>query len=303
MDPGAALVEHARHLGVSTIAVVGTGKNVGKTVTVRAICDALAISGTSFGVTSSGRDGEAADVIDGRPKPRLHLPAGTMIATARALLPRSPVAEVIALTSERSALGPIVVACVREAGSFEIAGPSTAASLRRIIKMLVDLTGFVVIDGAVDRIAALRDGGDAVVVAVGAGSASTQAQAVDAVRALVARLRLRTVDPSVPVLHIDGVLNAATAALLIAQGERRQIVIGDPTRVAIRGHAFLTVAQALDLRCKHSLRPIACTIAPVSPERSFESRAFLRAVAEATALPAFDIYAGTSAEPGAFTAP
>jgi hypothetical protein len=61
------------------------------------------------------------------------------------------------------------------------------------------------------------------------------------------------------------------------------------------GRAFTTLAARLDLRCERPLRPIACTVAPRGAERAFEPRAFLRAVADATGLPAYDVYAGEEA--------
>jgi hypothetical protein len=43
------------------------------------------------------------------------------------------------------------------------------------------------------------------------------------------------------------------------------------------------------------LRVIATTVASIGPNRAFEPRAFAAAVAAATGLPAFDVYAGTRA--------
>jgi hypothetical protein len=147
----------------------------------------------------------------------------------------------------------------------------------------------------VDRVAALRDGGDAIVVAAGAASAPTLAHAVDDVSALVARLRIARVEPSRERLEILGALGLEEATRLATSGERRQVVVHDPTRIAFGGRAFLRLAERLDLRCERPLHPIACTIASLAVERSFEPAAFLRAVAIATGLPTFDVYAGRAA--------
>jgi hypothetical protein len=296
MDVGAALLARARAAGARSLAVVGTSKNAGKTVTVAAVCAALQREGETFGLCSIGRDGEAVDALDGSPKPRLDLREGALIATAAALLPRHPAAEIVAFSGETSALGPIVFARVRAPGRFEIAGPPQANALRRIAARFEELGAhFVLIDGAVDRIAALRDGKDAIVVATGAASAPTLAQAIDAAAALVARLRIARADPAHEMLAVEGALSLELASRLAAQNERRQVVVRDPTRIAFGGKAFLRMAERLTLRCEHPLLPVACTIASLAPERSFEPRAFLHGVARATGLPAFDVYAGAAA--------
>ncbi len=263
-------------------------------MTVAALCAALECERSRFGVCSIGRDGESIDAVDATPKPRLFLRTGTLVATAAALVPAHPAAEILDVTAERSAVGPIVIVRARAPGFFETVGPPSASGLRRIASALAERSDFVVIDGAVDRVAALRGGGDAIVVAVGA-TARTQAHAVDDVRALVARLRLPRVDPARDVLRIEGALTAERSTELARAGERRQIVVGDPTQIAFGGRAFTTLAAQLDLRCERPLNPIACAVAPRGPERAFEPRAFLRAVAAATGLPAYDVYAGAEA--------
>lgn len=290
---GESLLDLARSSGANSIAVVGTGKNVGKTVIVRTICDALSDAQTIYGLTSIGRDGEAIDVTDALAKPRLPLRPGALIATARDVLPAFPACEIVGLSRMYSAAGPIVYAAVRQRAYYEIVGPPSASGIRAAVQRLFGHgASFVVLDGAVDRIAALGGGGHAIVVATGASSASTPAQAVDEVRALVARLRTPRVDPSEPSLHVSGALIASAASALIAQGETRQVVVRDPTQIAIRGRAFLATAQRLRLRCERPLNVIAVTVASIGRGGYFEPRAFLHEVANACGLPSFDAYAG-----------
>jgi hypothetical protein len=299
MDVGSALLARAHSAGCAAIAVVGTGKNVGKTVTVTAICDALAVGGRPFGLCSIGRDGEPVDALEGFAKPRISLRAGTLFATARALLPRHPAVEIVEALEERSAVGPLVVARVHGAGSFEIAGPPSAAALRRVVARLRAAGApFVVIDGAVDRIAALRDGEDGVVVATGAAAGTSLARVVDDVRGLAALLRTPLADPAADAIAIEGALTVAMASALVRAGERRQVVVRDPTRIAL-GSAFGALAQRLDLRCRRPLHPVACTVAPLAHDRAFEPRELLEAVAAATGLPCYDVYAGAQALPAA----
>jgi hypothetical protein len=98
-------------------------------------------------------------------------------------------------------------------------------------------------------------------------------------------------------VHIEGALTAGVAAALVRAGERRQVVVRDATHVALGGRAYLALARELDLRCERELRPIACTLAPLSAERAFEPGAFLRAAASATGFPVYDVFASAGIEP------
>jgi hypothetical protein len=299
VDVGAALLTRARAIGASSLAVVGTSKNAGKSVAIAALADALAREGTAFGLATIGRDGEALDALEATSKPRFLLRPGATVATATGLVPRTPALEILSVTNERSALGAIVLARVRAPGFVEIAGPPTASALRRVVAALAARAPFVLVDGAVDRIAALRDGGDAIVVAVGAAGAPTFSHAVDDAAALVARLRLPVVGDARDAVRIDGALTASIAVAHARSGDPRPLVVADPTHVAFGGRTFLELARLLDIRCERSLAPVACTVAPMGPERQFEPRAFARAVAARTGLPTYDVYAGTVAEPDA----
>ncbi|MGH7728959.1 MAG: hypothetical protein ACREM2_09230 [Vulcanimicrobiaceae bacterium] len=275
---------------------MGTSKNAGKTVVAQALLEVLAREGARPGLASSGRDGEALDALEGTPKPRFRLHPETFVATAGALVPRSPALEIVERTDETSALGPIVIGRVRALGTLEIAGPPQAAALRRIVRRLGTLGARpVVIDGALDRLAALAGGDDAIVVAAGAASAPTLGEALDRIEALVARLRLAAFDPARAFLRIEGALTLSAASAFARADETRQIVVRDPTRIALGGRPFLALARTLDLRCERTLHPVACTVAPLGPNRAFDARAFLRGVAERTDLPTFDLYAGSAA--------
>ncbi|MBV8688803.1 MAG: hypothetical protein JOZ59_01745, partial [Candidatus Eremiobacteraeota bacterium] len=83
LNVGESLLRLCDEQGARSIAVVGTAKNVGKTVVVGTLCDALDARGTFLGVASVGRDGETIDAVDAMPKPRLRLNADTIAVTAR----------------------------------------------------------------------------------------------------------------------------------------------------------------------------------------------------------------------------
>lgn len=294
MRVGDALLDLARAGGARSLFVVGTGKNVGKTVAMRAIAQAAAARGLVAGLTSTGRDGEAVDVADSLAKPRLFLSAGSIVATARNLLPAHPASEVLDLTDWPSAAGKVVFARVKRQGFYELAGPPTASRVRECVNRFFEFgCDQAIVDGALDRVAALAGGGDAVIVSCGAAAARTADEAVDEVRALVLRLSVPAVDAARPVLRVQGALTPALAAQLAAAREERQVVVRDPTQIAMSGKAMLGVAARLDLRCERPLRVVAATVASIGRDRYFEPRTFAAAVARATGLPTFDVYAAT----------
>ena len=163
--------------------------------------------------------------------------------------------------------------------------------MREAIDALKSFAELVLVDGAVDRVAALAGGDDAVVVSCGAAAAGTMQEAVDDVRALARRLSVQAVDPERPLVHVPGALTAAAAAAAIARRERRQVVVRDPTQIALAGKSFLAAAEKLDLRCERPHRVAGVTVASIGRDRGFEPRAFARAVAAATSLPVYDVYA------------
>ena len=293
MNVGEALLHTARATGASTIAVVGTGKNVGKTTALRAMYTAALQAGLQVGLLSVGRDGEAFDAVDERNKPRLFLSPGTVIATARDVLPHSPASEILAITNAQTPAGRLIYARVMEATLYELVGPPTASAVREAIGELRERCELVLVDGAVDRVAALAGGDDAVIVACGAAAAATEEEVVEGARALVERLRIPIADERAPYLRIQGALTPGVAAQLIARDERRQIVVRDATHVALTGKVAVTALARLRVRTERPLRVAAATVASVSPERAFDPRSFAAAVARATRLPTYDVYAGT----------
>lgn len=297
MRIGDRLLELARSNGRRSVFVVGTGKNVGKTVAMRAMAQSAAAQGLNAGLTSTGRDGEAFDAADALAKPRLRLAPGTVVATARNLLPPHPASEVLDLTDWYTAAGDVVFARVRHTGFFELAGPATAAGIRACVDRFTALgCDQIIVDGALDRVAALAGGEDAVIVSTGASAAATIEEAVDDVRALVCRLALRQFDPNAPFLRLDGALTPSVAAKFLTVRDSRQIVVRDPTQIAIGGKALLSISERLNLRCERSIAVVAATVASVGRDRYFEPLTFLNAVAEATGLPVFDVYAGSAVQ-------
>ena len=282
-------LENAR----STI-VVGTAKNAGKTTTFNALRAVAARRGVALAVTSIGRDGEAVDALDAQPKPRVRLMPGTLVALPAGLVPRSPALMILDAGAE-SALGRMVFARVVLPATCEIGGPPTARAVRATIARLRELGGGpVLVDGAIDRAAALAGGDDAVIVATGAASGATVARVAAVAADTVARLTLPGRDPSrerARVVRVEGALDARDAEELLENARDATVIVDDPTRIAVRGALFAKLRDAVDLRCERPLRVVACTTSPVGRDAVLPPRELVEAVARATGLPTFDVVA------------
>jgi hypothetical protein len=182
------------------LALVGLAKNTGKTQALAALLRELEAEGRRVGVTSVGRDGEERDVIDSRiEKPRVRLPAGSLVATTDALLRASAIPyDLLEDTGVRTPLGRVLVACVRGVGAIEVAGPSAAADVRAVSDaMLAHGAEQVLIDGAVDRRAASSpEVSDGLVMATGAVLDRAVDQVVLRTRDAVELVRLPSVESS-----------------------------------------------------------------------------------------------------------
>jgi len=114
---------------------------------------------------------------------------------------------------------------------------------------------------------------------------------------VVARLQTPAYDPArdgATPLRLPAALDAGLAESLLAQAPQT-VVVGDPTRIAIRGRLFARLAEHIVLRCERALRVVACTTSPDGPSGGLDPVALVRAVARATALPVYDVLAGVRA--------
>ncbi|MEO7039046.1 MAG: hypothetical protein ABI186_03340 [Candidatus Elarobacter sp.] len=281
-----------------SVVVVGTAKNAGKTTAFNALRAVAARRGVAIAVTSIGRDGEPSDALDAEPKPRVRLAPGTIVALPAGLVPRSPAIAILE-GGAMSALGTTVFARVVLPTTCEIAGPPTARAMRATIDRLRALcAGPVFVDGAIDRVAPLAGGEDAVVIATGAASGATIARVCAVAADVVARLTLPGRDPArerARTIRIVGALDVRDAERLLGEAAGATVIVDDPTRVTIRGALFAKLCATVDLRCEHPLHVVACTTSPVGRDATLSPRALADAVAHATGLPTFDVVADLAA--------
>jgi len=228
------------------LALVGLAKNTGKTEALAALLRELAAQGRRVGVTSVGRDGEERDVIDSRiEKPRVLLPAGSLVATTDGLLRASGLPhELLEDTGVRTPLGRVVLARLEAAGAIEVAGPSAAADVRAVSDaMLAHGAEQALIDGAIDRRAASSpDVADGLVIATGAVLDNDIDEVVLQTRDAVELVRLASVDEDA---------EAGPRLRELAQGGESMLVGEDLEPAALPPRFLLTadseqVAQLLD---------------------------------------------------------
>jgi hypothetical protein len=184
--------------GAARLALVGLAKNTGKTVALTTLLAELRQQGRTVGVTSVGRDGEEHDVIDARiEKPRVALPAGSLLATTDELLRASGLPyELLSATEARTPLGQVLVVRLEGSGIVEVAGPSAAQQVRAVSDvMLHHDADQVLVDGAIDRRAASApEVCDGLVMATGAVLGSELEQVVTRTAEAVALARLPLLD-------------------------------------------------------------------------------------------------------------
>lgn len=187
--------------GVKSLAVVGTAKNVGKTVAMNYLAHELSARGLSVGLVSSGRDGETTDSFTGEPKPSVVPPEGSWVATAEGVLGEAGGLLQIADVSEKlGLLGRLVLGRVVESSPLELVGPQSARELAALVKRLQALgADIVLVDGALDRVAAANPRvTDAALLSTGASSSDNLKMIASRIAFLVwLWSRSRPTDPAV----------------------------------------------------------------------------------------------------------
>lgn len=142
--------------GIRSLAIVGTAKNVGKTVTMTYLSQELSERGLTLGLISSGRDGETIDAFTGEPKPQVVPDRGTWVATAEGVLGEAATSlEIADVLESVGVFGRIIVGRVVEPSPIELVGPQSQRELSALVKKLLAYgADMVLVDGALDRRAA-----------------------------------------------------------------------------------------------------------------------------------------------------
>jgi hypothetical protein len=155
----------------TTIAIVGTSKNAGKTVALNEFINIASKHSIRIGITSIGRDGERQDIVTFTEKPPIFVPKGTFVATAEGCLSNFNTGyEIIDVTPFQTAMGRVIICEVVEDGCVEIAGPDSNSEIKRVCGFMRDIgADRILIDGALNRKTQASPAvADAVVLSTGA---------------------------------------------------------------------------------------------------------------------------------------
>jgi hypothetical protein len=178
-DRAVRLIEALDLDRLASLAIMGLGKNAGKTTVLNHLIRTCAKAGLPrvLALTSVGRDGEDQDLVTGGMKPRIYVREGTLIATAAGSVGKSDaVLEILALTGIRTATGEVAVARARSNGYLELAGPSIARDLALCETFFrrEEADCLYIIDGALDRKSQAGGGlTEAVVLVAGMANAAS----------------------------------------------------------------------------------------------------------------------------------
>ncbi|MGB3006212.1 MAG: hypothetical protein WBC06_06870 [Chitinophagaceae bacterium] len=137
-----------------SVAITGLEKNTGKTECLNYIVEKLAFVGKKIALTSIGLDGESFDQITNSHKPEITLYEGIIFITSEKHFRQAKIdAEIIDISTQRTALGRLVIAEAKSTGKAIISGPTNTRWLKEIIdKMSVYGAHTTLVDGALSRL-------------------------------------------------------------------------------------------------------------------------------------------------------
>ncbi len=247
---------------------VGTHKNSGKTTTFLRFAQALREAGATPVLFSLGRDGEARDQFFGHEKPVVRVEPGWWFVTHEAALGDVPCALVAALPAQVDGR-PLGLFEARACGDVELWGPPAASELRATLDAVAGIPApegqrrILMVDGALDRQAALHHGPAAMVLCCKAGAFSGPA-------ALGSHLALRRrlfdaprATPPLPRAHVsdgqgeppttgegvvvDGPLTQSLALDLLREDAAGPVVVSSPMHVFVAAPVLERLLPRLSL--------------------------------------------------------
>ena len=292
----------------NSIAIAGMSKNAGKTTTLNHMIQGFAAQGhMPLGLTSIGLDGEETDQVTATPKPRIHVPLGTIIATAEQLLSRREHGindisrEILAVIDDiTTPLGRVVVAQALSAGNVMLAGPSMASQIPALMQILRDWGATkIIIDGAVGRKSlAIPQAAQAVVLATGASLSKSMETVISETQHIAAIFNTPTIGCDAlcrplpdEYIHIPGAITDKK----LSNHHGKHILADDPTKILITPK-FLAMLRKSGgtLSVKTPINLVAITINPTSPYGpTFDPDHFLTKMQAAVSVPVYNLVGAT----------
>lgn len=228
IEAKAGLLELAGLNELQSLALIGMSKNAGKTTCLNHIITAWQASGQTrpLALTSIGRDGETEDILSGRAKPRIYIPAGTLIASAEDALQRSDaLLEILELSDVRTAFGEVIICRALSDGYVELAGPGASEEIAVISELIRqhDPECLFIIDGALSRRSQAGSGlSEAAILAVSGITAAVPEILAEKAAFALDLLQARLVTPEIQENLMPLIISHPTArAILLSQGKHQ----------------------------------------------------------------------------------
>ncbi|HLN52341.1 MAG TPA: hypothetical protein VK212_01450 [Lentimicrobium sp.] len=141
-------------LKYKSLSIVGLEKNTGKTECLNYILKRLEGSGCQLALTSIGVDGEQTDIVTGTAKPETDLYESLIFITSEKHYRQKRLeAEILDISSRRTALGRLVTARALSRGKVIFSGPADTLWIKELIgKMEEYKVQTTIIDGAISRL-------------------------------------------------------------------------------------------------------------------------------------------------------
>lgn len=270
-----------------SVAVIGMGKNTGKTFTLNQLLMEGRQLGIRAAVTTIGLDGEERDSLFQHDKPKIMVSPGQIVANAKSLVLESRLDyEILGTTGIMTPLGEIVLARALSGGKTMLAGPGTRHELASVKEQLEQMgIDLLFVDGAVDRRSLSAPMvTDTTVLAVGAEVAWNRVVLMEKLMLHYEILTLPALDNPSIAQDLRNVSEDAKVALLSAEGAQQFIthqdffqntdvlseyINQDTEMIYVRG--MLTddvLAKLLD----HALQAASLTILATDPTNIFLSK-------------------------------
>lgn len=277
-----------------TIAILGMGKNAGKTTVLGHMLRLLAKAGRVAGLTSIGRDGEARDIVTGTAKPAIWVRDGTLLATAAEMLRLGDITpEIVGTTGIHTPLGEVVLVRALIGGTVQLAGPSMREQLAQVSTSMHALgADTVLIDGAIHRRAlGAPSVSEAVVLCAGASQSADMRAVIEETAYICRLLMLPTCDAQTDArIEIAGALtDEGLSALPIREGV--EVVVEDASRILLSRRSFERLtARGARLTVRSATRLCCVCVNPYAVSGpGFDGDAFRAGMAAAVPVPVLDV--------------
>ncbi len=223
-------------LKYKSLSIVGLEKNTGKTECLNYILKRLEGSGRQLALTSIGVDGEDTDIVTGTPKPETELYKSLIFITSEKHYRQKRLeAEILDISSRRTALGRLVTARALSRGKVIFSGPADTVWLKELITMMnaydVETT---IVDGAISR---LSHGSpaitDSMILTTGAAVSATVSNLISHTKFVYELINLKKHESSVQLQ--DQVLSLSSGIYSIDK-QGRMIDLEIPSVFLLKNH-------------------------------------------------------------------